>query len=294
MASLRLGVGSPDLAAGRRLESVLGTRTDAKIVLHVAEETQEAPAHPNGDRPDGLEALAAGDVDLALCPVETLVARADRRFEILAVPERGNPASVVLGQQPLWGLAAGSEVAVLDSLTEGYSRALYPELRPVRMGLEELLDGIDQGRLSSAVCPFQSVRGTDKERLIAELLPVNEWIPPAGRAALALIGRAGDRTPGQIPERGLHADLTDAVEAELTFRTRLSVDPEVGVGVLGMTYPGGFRLKAAVVSSDGTRALVHEVSGLGRKGPEVGRLLLQEVESRGRGVFPGLRASELP
>jgi len=278
-----------DASTGRRLGGVLESRTRSNVVLHL-DERSERPRVPGVSRlPDGIEALAEGEVDLALCPAEELGGTLDTRIEIVGVPERGDPRDALLARrgsaQPLWQVSAGSRIGVRDQRAAGLLRVSRPDLVAVEEDPENHHQLLEDGGLSGLITSMDHISVDDDADRLGEVFPTSEWIPGPGQAALVLLARSGEPQAREAGGHLIHPLTMLAVQAELETVRCLSLDDEVGVGVVGLPYPGGFRLKGLVITSDGRQAVTAALSAEGLDAPEAGERLAQDLLDRGAGLL---------
>lgn len=266
MPRLKIGVYGP--AARKGLEGVLRNGTQAGADFRSVGFGGSSRNGPDGV-PKWLQVLVQGDVDLALCPLEAVRETLDDRIEIVGVPERGDPRDVLLGRAgaPTTSLAAlpsGGAVAVADIRAAGLLTARRPDLRPVPAAeLADDLARLDDSRLAAVVVSRNRIVGTSDERRVGEVLPPEEWVPAPGQAALAILARRGEAGTIEAGGRLVNREITGAVRAEVAAARALRLPRECGLGVAGIPFPGGLRLRGIVVSADGRRFVRAAVTAAG-------------------------------
>ena len=297
MPRLRIGVYGP--AARRGLEGVLRDETRAGAgadfrPLGFGTPSQSAP----GGVPQWLEVLVQGDVDLALCPLEVVRETLDDRIEIVGVPERGDPRDVVLGRAgaPPLALAAlphGGAVAVADLRAAGLLTASRPDLTPAPASeLADDLARLDDGRLAAVVVSRNRVVGTSDEPRIGEVLPPEVWVPAPGQAALAVLARRGEAGTIEAGGRLVNPEITRAVRAEVAVARALRLPRDSGLGVAGLPFPGGLRLRGIVVSADGRRIVRAAVTATENGARDPAERLAEALRRRGAELEPDSGASD--
>lgn len=294
MARLKVGVYDPGSATGPPLEGVLRTWPSAGAEFHAL---GREPATPT-ERPGGagatawLDALVTGDVDLAICPLHAVRRTLDDRVEIVGVPGRGDPRDVLLGSPgkpvALASLPAGASVAVPDHRAAGLLRAHRPELAVVPAGdLAADLARVDAGALDAVVTALHRVAGTSHEKRTGEVFSLGEWIPAPGQGALAVLARRERAAMLELGEHLVQPDRLRAVRAELAVARRMKLPPGCGLGVVGLPFPGGLRLRALVIGDEGRQAVRAEATAWGRPSSEVAATLAHALRRRGAELCGG-------
>lgn len=282
MARLTIGVYGP--AKGTRLEGVLGD--DARADFRSLGSGGPSEDFPSGT-PEWLQVLVQGDVDLALCPLEAVRDTLDERIEIVGVPERGDFRDALLGaagEPPpaLDALPDGAAVAVADLRAAGLLRARRPDLRPVpATELASDLALLDDGRLAAVTTSLNRVAGTSDERRVGEVLSPEYWVPAPGQAALAILARRGEAGTIEAGGRLVNRHITRAVRAEVAVARALRLPADFGLGVAGLSFPGGLRLRGIVVSADGRRLVRAAVTATEDGTPNPAARLAEALRRRG-------------
>jgi hydroxymethylbilane synthase len=215
-------------------------------------------------------AVVDGRADLAVHSAKDLPAVTAPGLVMAAVPERGDPRDALVGGR-LDELRSGAVVASGSARRRAQLAALRPDLRFAD------LRGNMATRLAK-VADFDAVvvAAVALERLglaehLAEILPVERFIPQVAQGALAVECREGD--PGTID---LVSGIEDpvarrAVDTERAFLAELGGDCDLPAGTHARIGTDGSIVLDAVLASD-VGATVQRWSGSGDDPVSLGRL----------------------
>ena len=168
------------------------------------------------------QGLADQSIDLAVHSAKDLPADLAAGTAILAWPAREDPRdALVMGADPLAPgtlaeIPVGATVGSSSLRRMGQLKSLRPDLviEPIRGNIETRIRKVRAGQFAATLLAVAGLRRTGLLAEAAQILPIEQMLPAAGQAALALQGRAGDTRIA-----GLLAFLDDA-------RTRRAVSAE--------------------------------------------------------------------
>src|SRR5918998_6018892 len=217
------------------------------------------------------DALAAGEVDVAVHSYKDLPTAPDRRLTLAAIPPREDPRDAlvardgkVLGELPVGatvGTGSPRRIAQLEALGLG----LRPV--PIRGNVDTRLGKVAAGELDAVVVAAAGLRRLGRIDEATELLDPLQMLPAPAQGALAVECRASDPELAALLARVLDdASARAAVAAERAVLATLEA---------GCSAPVG--------------ALADVVSDLTDDGRIVDRVLLRAVVGTGDGAL--LRAS---
>src|ERR1700674_4048221 len=147
------------------------------------------------------QALAAGDVDIAVHSMKDLPAVLPAEFRLAAVPERENPRDAlvtrVLGG---WnGLRRGARLGTSSTRRQLEALRLRPDLAvmPLRGNIDTRLARLAAGDFDAIILAMAGLRRLGKLDAIAcTELDEREFVPSGGQGALAIEARAAGRIGG--------------------------------------------------------------------------------------------------
>jgi hydroxymethylbilane synthase len=207
---------------------------------------------------DITDALAAGEVDLAVHSAKDLPSDDPPGLVVAAVPERSLPYDVLVSRDP--EVPEGGTVGT-SSLRR---RALLLRSRP-GLKVEDLRGNVDtrlrrmkEGRVDALVLAGAGLARLGVAPEHAVPLPVDEMVPAPGQGALAVQAREGDPA-GEAAAALDHPASRVAFEAERDLVRRLGGGCRLPLGAYAERRDGRVRLLAVVVRPDGSDLLWSQV-----------------------------------
>jgi len=227
------------------------------------------------------EALAAGEVDLAVHSLKDLPTELPPGFEIAAVPKRENPLDAFLSANfaSIEALPPGARVGTSSLRRQAQLMALRPDLdiHPLRGNVDTRLRKLEAGEYAAIILAAAGVNRLGLTQLVRQIIPADAMCPAAGQGALGIEIREGDASTGQQL-----AFLDDAAARATTTCERALLNAmgggcQVPIGAFAEVGEGGLRLRAVVAHPDGTKVLREAQTGSDplRLGEAVGKELLK-------------------
>lgn len=267
--SLRLGTRGSPLAlaqAGLAAQALAAHGVESEVVV-ISTRGDEAATAPLGELGPGAfasaleEALAAGEVDVAVHSAKDLTGDEDDELPIVGYLERADPRDAWCGAaRTLTDIPHGARVGTSSLRRTASLLHLRPDLEivPIRGNVQtrldrRALDGLDAVVL--AAC------GLDRLGLADEIgfrFHAQDLVPESGQGAIALQTRIGEE---HVAARSCHDETTDAVHAERLVTRALGGGCRVPVAAHAQRDADGWRLTGWVASPDGARVVREAVDG---------------------------------
>ncbi len=270
-STLRLGTRGSDLALwqARRvssmLEESLGFATEIIVIKTSGDRIQDVAFNKMEGKgfftKELQEALFADRIDLVVHSLKDLPTESPEGLEVVAIPERADPADLLLARKGLLEITPANPLGLPDGAILGTSSlrrasqalALHPELAikalrgnvPTR--IRKLRDGDYDAILLAAA-------GVGRLEIDLDDLDTNElapevMLPAPGQGALAIECRAGDVLTR--PLETLHdGEIAAAVGAERSLLQMLGGGCHLPLGCLAATGNGETRLQAVLGEVD--------------------------------------------
>ncbi|MEU7818035.1 hydroxymethylbilane synthase [Pseudonocardia sp. NPDC049154] len=219
------------------------------------------------------EALAGGEVDVAVHSYKDLPTAPDPRLTLAAVPAREDPrdALVTRDGQVLAELSAGSRIGTGSPrrAVQLHALGLGLEVVPIRGNVDTRIGKVTSGELDGVVVAAAGLRRLGRVEEASELLDPLQMLPAPAQGALAIECRADDEELARF----LAATLNDAgVRAAVTAERAVLATLQAGCSAPVAAH--------ASISRDIVKALDDKVD---RGGRVVERLSLRAVVGIGIG-----------
>jgi hydroxymethylbilane synthase len=209
------------------------------------------------------DALAAGEIDVAVHSYKDLPTEADERFAAPAVPLREDPRDALvardglrlaeLGRGAVIGTGSPRRAAQLSALGFGF------EVTGLRGNVDTRIRKVTDGHLDGAVLAAAGLRRIGRLDEASELLDPVQIVPAPAQGALAVECRAGDVDTEHLLTGVLDDEPTQqAVTAERTVLAVLQAGCTAPVGALagvvedaGAAVPARLSLRAVAADPGG-------------------------------------------
>lgn len=220
------------------------------------------------------QALAEGQVDIAVHSMKDMPARIAPGFRIAAVPERADPRDALLSRigGSFAALPRGARLGTSSARRRFEAQRLRPDLEivPLRGNIDTRLARASSGDFDAiilAMAGLMRIGPTPDEAVALALTPLDvpDFVPCGGQGALCVEALADRPVAGSAELDALVAVLDDPgahleVTAERAFLAALGASCVSPIGVLARLDSVTLVVRALVFSLDGTRYLIDEVS----------------------------------
>jgi hydroxymethylbilane synthase len=228
------------------------------------------------------EALAAGQIDLAVHSLKDLPTELASQFAITAIPPREDPRDALcsLKYSSIQDLPAGARVGTSSLRREAQLHALRSDLKvhPLRGNVDTRLRKLESGEYDAIILAAAGLHRLGRTDAIRQILPVEMMCPAAGQGALAIETRAGDTAVHSALSFLDDARTRDEVGCERALLHGLGGGCQVPIGANAKRVDGKLRLQAVVASPDGKTMLRESAEGNNpiELGESVGKRILDQ------------------
>jgi hydroxymethylbilane synthase len=246
------------------------------------------------------EALASGEVDVAVHSFKDLPTAPDPRLSLAAVPVREDPRDVLiardgltLGELPTGatiGTGAPRRVAQLAALGLGW------QIVPIRGNVDTRMRKVANGELDAVVLARAGLARLGRLAEVTEVLDPIQMLPAPAQGALAVECRVNDMDTEHLLGSVLDdASTRAAVTAERAMLAALEAGCRAPVGALADAVEDlddqgrtilRLSLRGVAATPDNELLRASAVADL-TKADELGRLLAAELLDLGAGVLSG-------
>ncbi len=210
------------------------------------------------------QALAAGQIDVAVHSMKDMPARLGPRFRLLAVPAREDTADVLLTSgSDLAGLPRGARLGT-SSLRRRFEAArLRPDLdfQPLRGNVDTRLAKLRAGDFDAIILAAAGLKRLGQSDLPpTHRLSDDDFVPAGGQGALA-IEAITDRLPGGSAEIERAVAAMDDLHARIEVSAERACLAEIGascaspIGVRATAEGGNLTVRVLLFSLDGARSM---------------------------------------
>lgn len=230
--------------------------------------------------------LRSEDIDVAVHSAKDVPGDATPGLLIVAVPERADPADVLLGAESLDAVPAGATVGTASLRRAAQLRAARPdiEVEPLRGNIDTRLGKLTDGSYDAIVL---AAAGLQRLGVGGDVPQTRlDFVPAPGQGCLALQVRDVDLTTttliGPLSDKNSQRELT----AERAAAIGLVATCHTPVGIHASIEPRGddpdhMTVRAWLGLPDGSEFIEDEVGGLASEAQLLGHLLAQRMRAAG-------------
>ena len=271
MSALRIGTRRSPLALAQA-EEVRGRLEGNGVSAHVVPMTTSGDEGATADSsPQGLkglwidtilDALEAGEIDLAVHSAKDLPAEDDEGFTIAAVPERVDPFDVLVCRDAA-SLRPGASIGTSSLRRRAQLLAAFPGLEVVdlRGNVGTRLRKVEDGVVDAAVLAAAGLARLGLDPPHAKHLPLALMVPAPGQGCLAVQTRVDDENAMEAVAPLDHAPSHRALDTERSLMWRLGGGCSLPLGAFATIGTEAISLDAVIATADGTTVLRAESEG---------------------------------
>jgi hydroxymethylbilane synthase len=292
MAHLRIGSRGSQLALwqANHVASLLRTQghtVDIEVIKTTGDKITEVALSMVGTK--GMftkeieEALAAGQVDLAVHSLKDVPTELQPEFELAAIMKREDPRDAFISVEfsDLPGLPGGARVGTSSLRRQSQLRALRPDLQvlSLRGNVDTRLRKLENGDYDAIILASAGVNRLGLNQHVRYRIPSELMCPAAGQGALGIEIRRGDQ-----PMRSILAFLDDADARATTACERallqgLGGGCQVPIGAFAERHNGKLLLSAVCGRPDGSELLREQAEGTDPE--KLGRQTAEALRKKG-------------
>lgn len=283
---MRIGTRSSALALtqARAVAQLLGL--DEIVQIKTSGDLDASSVKDKARWVDAVEqALAAGEIDLAVHSAKDLPSEMAAGLELLGTTVREAPEDVLCGASALEELPAGARVGSSSMRRRAQLLAFRADLEIVALSgnVDTRLRKLTASQyLDAIVLARAGLRRLQRESQIGAPLALERFLPSPGQGALALQGRSDDKAV-----RESVAAITDplsfcCLQAERSLAYELHADCHTPLGALAQPLgQQDLLLRGWVGLPDGSQWIADELRGKRSEPQALGRALAQRMRSVG-------------
>lgn len=235
------------------------------------------------------EALATGEIDLAVHSLKDLPTELPEPFVLAATPPRVDPRDALVSVRftSLSALPHGAKVGTSSLRRQALLRALRPDIVAVefRGNVDTRLRKLAERQVDAILLAAAGLDRLEKAEWVRERFSPEQMCPAAGQGALAIEARRGDATTAAAL-----AFLDDpitrfTITAERTALAALGGGCQVPIGIHCRPAGGAYEVFGAVAEPAGSRLL--RAHAAGRDAIQIGTQVASELLAMGAADLVG-------
>jgi hydroxymethylbilane synthase len=228
--------------------------------------------------------VLSGEADFSVHSLKDLPIGLPQGLLIAAVPERASPYDDLVSVEhgSLDGLPTGAVVGTSSPRRTAQLKHLRDdlEIRLIRGNVDTRLVKLEEGQYGALILAEAGLVRLDRRDAITERLSLEDFTPPAGQGALAIVARVDDSETIKALGAITHPPSLAAVDIERSFMETMGGGCSTPIGVLAR-LEGEMTLYASVLSPDGRLRFQYRKSGEAADPREFGRSAALEALERG-------------
>lgn len=232
--------------------------------------------------------LASGEIDIAVHSAKDMQSSLPDGFEIIAFTEREKVNDIILShrndidyQNPNKPLILGTSSTRRVATLKHY----YPHIQTVevRGNLQTRIAKMESGICDALLLAYAGAHRMGYDDLIRFELSLDEFTPAVGQGSVAIEAASvmNPEVKARIIAATNHEETGYRLRAERAYLRVLEGGCSIPVFALADIEQNNLTLKGGIVSLDGTKRIIHEVSGEAKDAEQLGKLLAEKVFKSG-------------
>lgn len=242
--------------------------------------------------------LSSGTIDIAVHSAKDMQSKLPEGFEIIAFTEREKENDIILSQHPdldytnpdkplLLGTSSTRRVATL--------KHFYPHIKTVevRGNLQTRIAKMEAGLCDALLLAYAGAHRMGYDNMIRHELSLDEFTPAVGQGSVAIESsiKLDPVIKSRIIEACHHEATGFRLLAERSYLRVLEGGCSIPVFALAENQGDMLTLKGGIVSLDGSKRIIHQVSGPSFQAEELGKELAKLVlESGGDDILKQIKS----
>ncbi|MDP6459148.1 MAG: hydroxymethylbilane synthase, partial [Candidatus Bathyarchaeota archaeon] len=178
----------------------------------------------------------SGEADFSVHSLKDLPIGLPQGLIIAAVPERASPYEVLVSVEhgSLDGLPTGAVVGTSSPRRTAQLKHLRDdlEIRLIRGNVDTRLEKLEEGQYGALILAEAGLVRLERRDAITERLSLEDFTPPAGQGALAIVARIDDSETIQALGAITHHPSLAAVAVERSFMETMGGGCSTPIGIV--------------------------------------------------------------
>jgi len=229
--------------------------------------------------------MLEGRADLAVHSMKDVPVEFPQGLRLAAVLPREDPRDVLISNtcSSIDELPEGARVGTSSLRRQSQLRARRPDLRilDLRGNVNTRLSKLDNGEYDAIMLAAAGIKRMGWEARITEFLPPEQFLPAIGQGAIGIEIRSDDTHVSELVTELNDAQTAIRISAERALNEALQGGCQVPIAGYSEISHGVILLRALVGRPDGTELVQGVISGKPEDAEELGRVLAEDLLSRG-------------
>ncbi|HEX3749932.1 MAG TPA: hydroxymethylbilane synthase [Streptosporangiaceae bacterium] len=229
--------------------------------------------------------LLGGQVDLAVHSLKDLPTAEPEGIVLAAVPARDDPRDALIARDgaKLADLPPGATIGTGSPRRAAQLMLLRKDIRcvPIRGNAGTRFGKVESGELDAVVLAAAGLARLGRLDLVSQIFEPEDMLPAPGQGALAVECRAADQALAELLAAVDDPPSRAAVTAERTVLAVLEAGCSAPIGAYAAETAEHLQLEAAVIATDGGRALRERGAGDPAAAGQLGRQIASRLLARG-------------
>lgn len=232
--------------------------------------------------------LASGQIDIAVHSAKDMQSSLPEGFEIIAFTEREKVNDIILSHRSDIDYKDPNKPLILGTSSTRRVATLkhyYPHIQTVevRGNLQTRIAKMESGVCDALLLAYAGAHRMGYDDLIRHELSLDEFTPAVGQGSVAIEAASvmNPEVKAKIIDATNHQETSYRLRAERAYLRVLEGGCSIPVFALADFEGDKLVLKGGIVSLDGTKRIIHEVSGEAKDAELLGKKLAEDVFQSG-------------
>jgi hydroxymethylbilane synthase len=211
------------------------------------------------------QALRNHEIDIAVHSAKDVPTDIAEDLPVIAYTQRENPADVLISHKEVSLKHGTLKIGTSSTRRVAFLKHYYPQhtVADVRGNVQTRIKKMEEGQYDALLMAYAGIHRLGYDNYIRQILPLTEFVPPAGQGALAI------QTTVQHPQKTIfktilnHENTALCIHTERLFLEKLGGGCSIPIFAYSTFKDNTLSLHAGVISTDGNKNayIKQQVSG---------------------------------
>ncbi len=230
-------------------------------------------------------AVQDGTVDFAVHSMKDIPSFLPEGLTIASIPKRESPYDVFLSDKrvKLKDIKLGSVIGTSSLRRVIQIKRVRSDVvvKPIRGNIETRIRKMVNKKFDAIVLAEAGLKRLALEHFIVERFPIEDFVPPPGQGAMAIVSRNNNKKLNKILSKIDDYKSRAEITAERALLLRINAGCRFPLGAIGSANASKLQLHASVYSVDGKKRIDVKKSGKMADAETLGTKVADELEEKG-------------